>query len=271
MGFVNIPPDPVDDVGITQLTGDVTTPADSSGSAVATIANNAVTTAKILDTNVTTAKIADLNVTSGKLATAVQTDISTGRINSQAQSIFTNMGLGIKATALGFPYPIANASAATGLALTSGGIYLVPCWIPNAMTLTGVRYWQSVQGDYTANNENKVGLYTFSAGTLTLVASSTNDGDLWKGAAVAFKSKDFSSTYPASAGLYFIAALYSRSAVVTGPRIGTANTNGYDSNAIHLGETYFISSVKTGVSSLTTPIDITTALTNQVIPWLAVY
>lgn len=52
--------------GITQLTGDVTA-GPGSGSQAATIAANAVTTAKILNANVTTAKIADANVTYAKI------------------------------------------------------------------------------------------------------------------------------------------------------------------------------------------------------------
>lgn len=52
--------------GITQLTGDVTA-GPGFGSQAATIAADAVTTAKILNVNVTTAKIADANVTYAKI------------------------------------------------------------------------------------------------------------------------------------------------------------------------------------------------------------
>lgn len=48
--------------GITQLTGDVTA-GPGTGSQAATIANNAVTTAKILDDNVTYGKIQDVSAT----------------------------------------------------------------------------------------------------------------------------------------------------------------------------------------------------------------
>ncbi len=56
--------------GITSLTGDVT--ATGPGAAAATIAANAVTTAKILDANVTTAKIADNAVDGTKIAITSQ-------------------------------------------------------------------------------------------------------------------------------------------------------------------------------------------------------
>lgn len=48
--------------GITQLTGDVTA-GPGSGSQAATIANNAVTTAKVLNANITYAKIQDISAT----------------------------------------------------------------------------------------------------------------------------------------------------------------------------------------------------------------
>lgn len=57
-------PTPTTDTGITQLTGNVTA-GPGSGSQAATIANDAVVTAKILDANVTYAKIQ--NVTNARL------------------------------------------------------------------------------------------------------------------------------------------------------------------------------------------------------------
>lgn len=59
-----VPPDT--DTGITQLTGDVTA-GPGNGSQAATIANNAVTTAKILNANVTADKLADSAVTTVKV------------------------------------------------------------------------------------------------------------------------------------------------------------------------------------------------------------
>lgn len=94
-------------------------------------------------------------------------------------------------------------------------------WLPKATTITGVGWLQIVSGDYTANNYNGVGLYTYSGGTLTLVASSTDDGNIWKATATSVATKAFSSTYNASAGLYFIGALWCRSAQVTAPTIAT--------------------------------------------------
>jgi hypothetical protein len=111
--------------------------------------------------------------------------------------------------------PISN----TGSSISNQRFDVVAVWLPNDATITGVNWIQVTAGDYTPNNYNGVGLYTYSGGTLTLVASSTDDGNIWKGTAQTYLSKAFSSPYNAAAGLYFIGALYCRSAAVTPPAI----------------------------------------------------
>jgi hypothetical protein len=111
------------------------------------------------------------------------------------------------------------------LTMTSQRAYFVPIYLVNSTTITGVKWFQTAQGVFTSNNYNGVGLYSYSGGTLTLVASSTNDTTMWKGA-VATQSKAFSSTYSASAGIYFIGLVYSASGATTAPGIGVGtNTN----------------------------------------------
>jgi hypothetical protein len=95
-------------------------------------------------------------------------------------------------------------------------------YLPVAATITGVRWFQFTQATgFTANNYNGVCLYTYSAGTLTLVASSTNDGTIWSTFAnQTWGNKAFSSTYSAAAGLYFVGAIESSSAATTYPYLG---------------------------------------------------
>jgi hypothetical protein len=109
--------------------------------------------------------------------------------------------------------------ANTIIGMTSQQVRFVAVYLPQAATLTGVKWIQQTNGSYTANNYNGVGLYTYSGGTLTLVASSTNDGACWSQGGSAMNSKAFSSTYSASAGLYFIGAMYSSSAQTTAPSL----------------------------------------------------
>lgn len=104
-------------------------------------------------------------------------------------------------------------------ALSDGRVVFHAVYIPVSATITGVKWIQGIQGNYTADNYNGVGLYTYSGGTLTLVASSTDDGNIWKVSAGAIASKAFSATYSATAGLYFVATHWNASATVTAPQL----------------------------------------------------
>ena len=98
--------------------------------------------------------------------------------------------------------------------------------MPAGITLTGVKWIQRTQGSYTADNNNKVGLYSYSGGTLTLVASCADDGNLWKGASGSVQSKAFSSTYVTLTNTqYFVAFIYNNSAQVTAPQISMSTPN----------------------------------------------
>ena len=57
-----------DNQGINALTGDVSAPLTTNGSAATTIANNAVTLAKLADNSVNSAKIVDASITNANIA-----------------------------------------------------------------------------------------------------------------------------------------------------------------------------------------------------------
>ena len=134
------------------------------------------------------------------------------------------LGSTIKSVGLGFP----NLSSATSSAvLTSGTMRFIAIYLPKSDSLTGVKWMQTTIGNYTANNENRIALYTYNAGTLTLVASSTNDGTLWSTATTGtMGSKAFTSKYYANAGLYFIGLLWSASATTTAPSLAISTNLG---------------------------------------------
>ncbi len=131
-------------------------------------------------------------------------------------SVYDALGGTIKAE------PIScNAGQVTATStFIDGQVRFVCVYLPVAATITGVKWYHIIQGVYTADNYNGVGLYTYSGGTLTLVASSTNDGNIWKGTGNSWQSKAFSSTYAADAGVYFVCALYNSSAQTTAPTLG---------------------------------------------------
>ena len=133
------------------------------------------------------------------------------------------LGSTVKGVNLNLPNYAQGGGAAS--AATNNTMRVFAYYLPNAQTITGVKWWSNTIGSYTAANYNGVGLYTYSGGTLTLVASSTNDGTIWQTAASnSMGSKAFSSTYSASAGIYYIAMVYSASAG-TGTSFAITTTN----------------------------------------------
>jgi len=108
-----------------------------------------------------------------------------------------------------------------GIDLVDGQLRLTAMYVPTDMTITGLKVVMTRQGSYTADNNNKIGLYSYNAGTLTLVASSADDENIWKAPIDTVITKSFTTPYNAIAGVYFIAVLYNSSAQVTAPRLAT--------------------------------------------------
>jgi len=131
------------------------------------------------------------------------------------------MGSEIKGEMVGSDLIFSSGAAST---LSNQVVRFSPIWIPYGQTLTGVMFYQVVQGSYTANNNNKIGLYSYSGGTLTQVAACADDGNLWKSASNSFVKKAFSATYDAARGLYFTAMIYCRSAEGTAPQLASGST-----------------------------------------------
>lgn len=139
----------------------------------------------------------------------------------------------------------------------------IPIWVPLAGTITGAKWLQLTQGVYTASNYNGIGLYTYNAGTLTLVASSTDDGNIWKGASGTWQSKAFTSPYSATQGLYFICLLYNNSAQTTAPafsRLANANSNAMTFDFTNSAKLF---AVLSGATSLPSPTQTMSGISNS--------
>jgi hypothetical protein len=123
-------------------------------------------------------------------------------------------------------YPINTVTLNTASTITLGNqVHIVfAITVPKDATLTGVRFFQNVTGVYTASNYNGIGLFSLSGTTLTLVAFTTNDGNIWKGS-FGMNSKAFSSPYVATRGTYYLGIVYSQSAQTTGPVLYSNNSN----------------------------------------------
>jgi len=184
---------------------------------------------------------------------------------------FAYLGSTIKATTLGDPNGTPNTS---GTALVDQRVLFVPIYIGKTTTLTGIKWWQVSQGSYTADQTNQVGLYSYSGGTMTLIASSTNDGNLWKAGSSSLGSKAFAATYNAAPGIYFAGLVFNASATTTTPSIG--NTNGYTnfttaSDVMDFTNSAKLFSILTGQNSLPSSITMASTTATTVIPWVAVY
>lgn len=200
-------------------TGTITI-ADGANGNISITPNGTGTVVLPAATSIGTVSATELGYVDG-VTSAIQTQLDAKATDEM--EIMALLGSTYKATTVGISLGEINAT----LAFSDAQIRFVPVYLRKAQTITGVKWYQKVQGDYTADNNNRIGLYSYSGGTLTLVASCANDGNLWKATSETFGTKAFSSTYAASAGLYFVGLLYNQSAQTTAPSIGasTATTN----------------------------------------------
>jgi hypothetical protein len=195
---------------------------------------------------------------------------SSGASGSDDLTLAAYAALGSSIKAL--PVGVDIQECVNGATLGNQAILFMAVYLEKNATLTGVKWFQTTQGNYIANNNNRIGLYSYSAGTLTLVASCANDGDLWKGAANTMTSKAFSSTYVATKGLYFIATLYCRASQTTAPGI-LAFQNIFNVNQLSVDFTNSVALIMTYTAQTDLPSSVAaSALTAAVSgKWVALY
>ena len=129
------------------------------------------------------------------------------------------MGSSLKGFNIGLPNP--TLINITYLIPSGVGVYEA-IYIPQSTTISGIKFFQFAQGNFTANNFNGVALYSSSSGTLTRIGLSKNNGNIWKNAAASWNTQAFDSIAPGtlSAGIYYAMALYSTNNQVTQPGLG---------------------------------------------------
>ena len=107
---------------------------------------------------------------------------------------------------------------ANGSNMASGKVNVEAIYIPFPMLVSGaIVFLVTAQGIFTANNENAIGLYSYSAGILTRIAISANNGDIWE--VLGPSQVPFVTPITLSKGLYFVASIYSSSAQTQSPAI----------------------------------------------------
>jgi hypothetical protein len=110
------------------------------------------------------------------------------------------------------------------LTLATGQLRGIAVYVPIAQTITGVKWFQSTQGNFTSSGFNGIALFTYSAGSLTRVAITPDAESTWETATInTWGNVAFTTPYSASEGLYFVCVLFNGGA--TAPAIyGTVNS-----------------------------------------------
>ena len=129
------------------------------------------------------------------LSSVIKKNLNENKLNSNYDiKAYQAMGSTIVAQTVGVD---AMINSVNGAVLVEAQAEFVAVWLDKAQTITGVKWYQTVAGNYTGDNYNGVGLYSYSGGTITLVASSTNDANIWKATANTVGSKAFTTPYSA--------------------------------------------------------------------------
>lgn len=127
-------------------------------------------------------------------------------------------GSPIKALTLGQTAP----ATAGYISLVDSTIYYELFYLPKAITITGVRLAiGNATGNFTISPtaDNMIGIYSVSDGTLTRVAMSADNDNLWKGSTYTALNVPLTSSYSASAGLYAVALIYNGKTVTADPAL----------------------------------------------------
>jgi hypothetical protein len=183
------------------------------------------------------------------VTSAIQTQIDTAREWTLTNA---NQGFGSVMKGVNMTLPsLMSINNSSGI--VTNQIMFVAYYLPKAATITGAKWWQTVAGSYTITTGYAgIGLYTQSSGTLTRVALTNSDSTIWTVAANSLGSKAFPSPYVAAAGMYYIAFMYSPSAVVTAPSIGTTTSAGTNIGTFDFTNSNKYVGVINGQSSLPT-------------------
>lgn len=107
--------------------------------------------------------------------------------------------------------------------LTSGVLYFTAMYLTQNTTLTGIKWFQTTEGNYTAKDFNGIAIYEISGSTLIKTIDSNNDGDTWKKQSETWQKRAFKNPVTLNKGFYYIGFIYAASSETTKPRIGSGN------------------------------------------------
>jgi len=136
--------------------------------------------------------------------------------NFQILTGYQTLGSTFKSILMSNP-SISNITQSIGL--SNAQFRAVAVFVPIAVTVQGIRWFQTIQGAFTGSGFNGVALFSYSGGTITRIVASADSEATWETSANnTWGSVAFTSPQSISAGLYYIGLLYNGGA--TAPAIG---------------------------------------------------
>jgi hypothetical protein len=214
----------------------------------------------------------DSNYWAGQFGTqvrAAQTTSGGGTTAANTIKTYTALGSTIKSQTFA---AVLQATTSTVNTMTAGRtVYIALNYLEVGATITGVKFYQTTAGAYTATSNNQIALYSYSGGVLTQVAVSADNSALWTGTGNTLRTEPFTTAYVAAAGQYFVGVLYNASAATTVPAIKALA--GLDqSNMTTMDFTNSAATQARGSgSSLPTSVNFTTLTADASRIWVAIY
>ena len=178
------------------------------------------------------------------------------------------LGSAIKAHTVGGSYTDTPASAS--VSLTDGRFMFAPVWLSKRSTITGLAFLPATVGNFTGDAENALGLYSYSAGTITLIAKTANTEGVWKNTTATFVKAPLSAPQTLAAGIYFVGTLYNNSAQTTAPAIRVTSTLANAAQS-QLDIAFPWVGYIAGQASIPATLDLTTATAQQALPIFFLY
>jgi len=203
---------------------------------------------------------------------ALQGGANVGLLAAQINNTMMYRAMGSSMLAIAMGCPDITLAIAGGTTLVDGQLKVTAIYIPYACTITGVAYNLKTQGNYTPDNYNGIGLYSESAGPLTLRASTAGGaGTIWSQTANFYKVAFETPYVVAAPGLYYIGLLYNTSAETTAPVIAGGGSIVSTVNAIDFTNSRKICGVVATQATLPDSQALSGVTSNGSLPFLFLY
>jgi hypothetical protein len=169
-------------------------------------------------------------------------------------------------------YPLTeNQNWYAGQPFSTGYVKGSLCYLPTDATVTGIKYFTTTQGVYSGTTMNGFALYKLDDAFtgITRVAISADSPDCWKVAINTLSTINFTSTYSASKGYYYMAAIYNSSGS-TNPALINC-TEQYTAYSDIMGGTVRLGFAYGGQSTFPSSISLSSTSKVNYVPGLMLY